>query len=362
MSDGLRSGRTFSGRAVTVIAVVACGVIAAWLTLLRPPATGPRHAPPSATAVASTRSSAPPAAVRLLATFPVQSNLMAAQGGRLYAVEIRSRSVTFVRVDPDGTITRRSARDPLAPYLSAIAAQGGSLYVGTNVVARFTSARNELVRMSASSLARVARTRLPAGIVALASSAHGIWLALTDDRLVRLDPASLAVRASYTVPGAIPAPLGSSSFDSLTLGPSGLWATFGTARRTTLERFDPATLTLLDAIRVPEVGQGIRVASSPESVWLAGQGFVRRLDPSGALLPAVPAPGLQGVAVSGTSVLVLRSSGDASETLEVLDARGRVIGRTDVGDAGASIAVDGRVVWLERGLRIARWRLTPSGQ
>ena len=359
-SGGLPARRPRSGAAVAITAtVIVCGVITAAVALMRLQVPTPRHSLPLTTTVVSPR--VPPAA-RLIATIPVQSNLMAAHGGRLYALGIDAKRATFVRVDPAGTVTRRSAPESLAPYASVVGVQGGSIYAGTDVVAKFTGVRNELVRVNASSLAPGGRTLLPAGVVAIASNAHGIWLALTDDRLLRLDPASLAVRASYLVPGAIPAPFGSSGFGSLTLGPGGLWATFGSARHTTVDRFDPATLSLLDAIRVPEAGQGIRVAASPESLWLVGPGFVRPLEPSGALLPSVPAPGLQGVAVSGTDVLVLRSSGAASETLDVLDANGRVLGRSDVGDAGSRIVLSGGDVWLERGLRIASWRLTASGR
>ncbi|HXY72224.1 MAG TPA: hypothetical protein VEM41_06755, partial [Actinomycetota bacterium] len=200
------------------------------------------------------------------------------------------------------------------------------------------------------------------GVVAVVADAKGVWLALTDDRVVGLDPASLSVRSSYVVPGATPPPRGSSSFSSLALGPGGLWATFGSARRMTVDRFDPATLSLLGAIHVPEAEQGIRVVADSDSIWLVGRDFVRRVLPSGALLRSVPIPGVQGAAVSGTRLLVLRSSGAAAETLDVLDERGRVVARSDVDGAGGSIAVGGRVVWLGRGLRIARWRLVVPGR
>jgi hypothetical protein len=358
---GPRFARQPTGATLTVVGVVLVGLLATTgFALFRSPKPASRRAtPPAARAVSANPPGGSAAAVRLVAMFPVQSNLMAAADGRLYAIEIRATGGTFVRVDPDGRITRRSIEDPLAPYFSAVSAQGGSVFVGTAVVPRFTSAKNELLRLDASTLAVAARRRLPGGVIAIASDPRGVWVALTDERVLRLDPTSLAMRASFAVPRGAHT---SSAFGSLSLGPGGLWTTFGTARHTTADRFDPATLSLLDRIRVRETGQGIRVVASPASIWLVGTDFARRMEPSGVALPPVPVPALQGAAVSGTNLLVVHSAGATSEELDVLDERGDVVARSLVGDAGSVIVPSGRDVWLERGLRIARWRLIAPGR
>lgn len=297
--------------------------------------------------------------VGLVHVYGVQPDLMAAAGGRLYGIVVSGSGsgAVVLRIDPDGTITRRTVSDPLAYYFSRLIGQGSSLYLGTSVIKRFTSAADELLRVDTSTLTVTARTTLPGGVVGgLVSDPQNIWVALAD-RVLRLDPVSLAVRASYVMPGAVPPPGGSSSIDSLALGPGGLWATFLDAGSTTLYRFDPASLTVLGRTALPDPGQVTGVVADPESVWLTGPDWVRRVDPTGQLSDPTPAPGLQVAAAQGHGLVALVYEGSGAEAFVQVDAQGDVVGRSEVGDSGGRLAVDGRDAWLLQGLSVAHWTL-----
>jgi hypothetical protein len=268
-------------------------------------------------------------------------------------------------INRHGVVTRRKLSDPLAYYFARIDAQGSAVFIATNVIKRFTDAQDELLRFDASTLRMIARTVLPSGALALTSDAGHVWVA-TADQILRLDPRTLAVQASYHIPGAIPPPRGQSSITSLGRGPGGLWASFTNgARRSVLYRLDPITLAVRGRVEVPGVGrtQGIiQIATDPQSTWLMLDRDILRVTSSGRLSPPLRAPGLQAAAAQGRGLLALLYSGNPDETLIQLNQRATVIRRSKVGDAGARIAVDGRAVWLLHGLRLAHWTLiSPQG-
>jgi hypothetical protein len=176
-------------------------------------------------------------------------------------------------------------------------------------------------------------------------------------RVLRLDPVSLAVRASHVNPGVIPPPGGSSSVSSRALGPGGLWATVGDAGSATLYRFDPASLAVLGRTALPDPGQVIGVVADSESVWLTGMDWVRRVDPSGQMADPTPTPGLQAAAAQGGGLAALVQEGSGPEAFVQVDAQGNVVGRSAVGDAGGRLALDGRDVWLLQGPSVAHWTL-----
>jgi len=304
-----------------------------------------------------------PPAVELVATYPIFEDVMTAGDGRYFALEgygLHGERVRIARVDPDGRVDRADLKDPLGGYYFAAREQSGWLYVATSVIQRITHTPNELVRIHASSLSVVDRTTLPDGVVSMASDPHDIWVALVDGRILRIDPASLSVLASCAVPGATPPPAGSSSFGSLALGPGGLWATFGSARRTMLYRLDPRSLAVLSRRTVPESGQGILVMADSQAVWLTGTNFARRVDAYGNLSDPLRIPELDAAAAVGHGLLVLSippSSTSALEQLTLYDEQGRMLGRSNVGDAGGQLAIDGADVWLGHGRAVAQWRL-----
>jgi hypothetical protein len=299
------------------------------------------------------------AALTLVASYNVSPDLMAAAGGRLYGVVASSSgsNPAVVRANADGTITRHPLADPLAGYFSALAVEGTSLYVGTTVVKRFTSAADELIRIDTSTLAVTARTALPGGVVGgIVADRGSVWVALPD-RVLRLDSMSLAIRASYVFRGLVVPPGGSASVTSLALGRGGLWVTVGDANGTSLFRFDPVSLSTPARIAVPPPNYGVEVVADPESVWLTGIDWVRIIDPSGRLADPTSAPELQIAAAQGLGLVALLSDGQVTDAFVEVNARGEVVARTAVGDAGARLALDGRDVWLLQGLSVAHWTL-----
>ena len=195
----------------------------------------------------------------------------------------------------------------LGTDLSQLVVEGSSLYAGTSVIKRFTSATDEVLRIDASTLVVTARTTLPDGVVGgLVPDPQNIWLVMAD-RVLRLDPVSLAVKASYVMSRAVPPPGGSSSFTSLALGPGGCGATFGDAGSMTLYRLDSKSLTVLSRTALPDPGQVSAVVADPESVWLTGADWVQRVDPTGQLAARTPTPGLQAAAAQGRGLVALVS-------------------------------------------------------
>ncbi len=350
----------FGGAVVVAIAIVVAGVLIAGGL--------PRGQGPAAVGSAALTATTPPASaptptepaqsVGLVHIFGAQPDLMAAAGGGLYGIVISGSDsgAVVLRIDPDGSITHHPLSDPLAPYYSQLIVQGSSLYVGTSVIKRFTNATDELLRIDASTLTVTARTTLPGGVVGLVSDPGNVWVALAD-RLLCLDPVSLAVRASHIIPGTVPPPGGPSSVSSLALGSGGLWATVGDATTMTLYQFDPASLAVLGRTTLPDPGQVSGVVADLESVWLTGVDWVRRVDPSGQLGGLTSTPGLQAAAAQGQGLVALVQTGSEPEALVQVDEAGRVVARTAVGDAGGRLALDGRDVWLLQGSSVAHWTL-----
>jgi hypothetical protein len=360
----IRRARLHRARTATVLAVTAAllgyGAFAGVQALRAVSPPSPRLAVrPPTPARTSLRQS-----VRLLRVYDLEPDVMIAGSGRLFGIVARSgASVTVVRIDPDGTVARRTLTDPLARYLSRGTATSRALFVGTSVIHRFTSASDELLRLDASTLAVTARVPLPGPVVAMASDAGDVWVALAD-RILRLDPVSLATIGSRVIPNLTPPPLGSSGIGSLARGPNALWATAGDARHTALYRLDPASLAVLGRTDVPESGQGIGVVGGPESVWLTGEDFARRVGTSGHLSGAIRGPhlqGLQAAAAVGPDLVALSSSGGSPETLVLVGERGSVLARSEVGDAGGRLVADGRDVWLLRGRSVGHWALVQPG-
>jgi hypothetical protein len=286
--------------------------------------------------------------------------MTAAAGGVFGVGSTHSNSVvTVFGINHRGAVLRRNLSDPLAYYFSQMVAYGPSVFIATSVVKRFTDAPDELLRVDASTLRVTGRTRLPSGVVALASGIGQLWVA-TEDRILRVNPRSLATEASYRIPGATVPPVGSSTITALALGPGGLWATLNASvRRSFLYRLDPLTLTVRrrEALPALDADQGLEVVADPESSWLVLGRYIRRVAPSGQLSRPLLTPGLQGAAAQGRGLLALLYTGSSNETLIELNRRGKVIARSKIADAGGRVAVDGRAVWLLHGLGLAHWTL-----
>jgi hypothetical protein len=59
----------------------------------------------------------------------------------------------------------------------------------------------------------------------------------------------------------------------------------------------------------------------------------------------MPASGLQAAAAQGHGLEELVDEGSIAETLVQVDQQGAAVGRSDVGDAGGRLAIDGLDVW-----------------
>jgi hypothetical protein len=353
----MRGMQARDGRSVKsserLLTVTVCGVLLA-IVLVSGGCGTSRLATPRVSAT----SSMGPRLVRLVRLYRLEPQVMTAAAGRFFAV-VATKShavVTVVRINEDGTVVRRPLADPLASYFFRSASQGRALFIGTSVIKRFTDAADELLRLDASTLKITARISLPGGVVAIACDHSNLWVALAD-RVLRLEPVSLAVEASYRIPGATPPPTSSPRISSLARAPGGLWATFGDSPRTWLYRWAPATLAIRSRVAVPESGQGIQLVAGPGSLWLTGENFARQIEPSGRMSAPLVTPGLQAAATHGRSLLVLLYSGNAAERLVEVNQQGAVLARSDVGDAGGRIVVDGHNVWLLHGLDLAGWML-----
>jgi hypothetical protein len=300
-----------------------------------------------------------PEAVRLVRTYPGPSITSAASGGNFFTYKLNQAETAVVvsRVGQDGSIVSRSISDPLASYFFSMAADANAVYLSTRVIQRLTAANDEVIRLDAATLSVVTRTTMPQEIIALVADGSNLWVEL-DTEILRLDPSTLATLATYSMPGATPPPRGGSAFSSLALGPGGLWATFGNALDTTLYRFDPQSMNVRSQAAVPGGGQGISVTANGESVWVAGPDFAQRVEPSGKLSPGrTLGPGLQTVIAQGNGLVAVLNLGLGQAALLQVDARGVVIARSEIGDAGGALVLDGAHIWAQRGLRIAQWVL-----
>ncbi len=366
-----------------VVAVVTAGLVAyggfAGADFIR--GLGPHPAPspagqsptpfptptPGASPQPSPSGSSLPEAARLEQTFPTQSGEFAAGDGALFAFTInRSQTgVTLSKITATGSIMSKVITDPLAYYFFPIAASADSVYLGTRVIQRFTTAPDEIIRVDAATLSVVTRTTMPQEVIELLASSSGLWVEL-DTEILKLDRSTLATLATYTVSGAAPPPQGGSEFSSLALGPGGLWATFGNALHTTLYRFDPQSMALRSRIVIPKSGQGMQVTASPESVWISGDGFVWKVSSSGRLvggprfIDGLSAATAQGGGVVGLIYVEGGSAGPAGATLLAqIDPFGSVVAESKINDFSGErpIVVAGARFWGLSGRRIARWVL-----
>ncbi len=292
--------------------------------------------------------------LRLVGTFPQSGSLFTAGGGAFFSVappQSCGGSATVFTVTNAGSLTQGALADPLACYFNAMAADAGSVYAGTEVIAKFSSASNEVVRLDPVDLAVLARRDVPGGVVGLVVGPNGLLVA-TSDEVLLLDPTSLATRASYVIPGAVPPPVGLAQISSLALGRGGVWVTYGTAQTTTLYRLDPSTLALRTTAQAGS-GQGLRVVADDSATWLVGPNTVRQVGASGSLYPPLPISDLQGAAAEGDGLVVLEG-GAADESLVLLDGSGDTLAKAPADDAGSQLALDGTSIWVLHGILALR--------
>jgi hypothetical protein len=344
------------GRVATL--AVAMGVAAlAILVLIRVlPLGGAKPVGPSPEPSSPPPSSSPaprelPSAGRVLETIPFDSSLMAAADGKVFAVgKVTDKAFTFAhtfRMGPLSAITTERVRDNLSRYIGRMAATSEAVYLGTDVIHRFTNDKDELIRIDANTLKLTAKITLNDNVLSIVASPDSVWVALSD-RVLRLDPVTLATRATFMVPGIAPAPIGPGSVGSLTLGRGGLWVVAGDAARSTIYRLDPNSLSALGRANVPGLpDQGFIVSADDQAVWMVYSSGVRKIDPqSGAIGRLIPIQEVTTADARGTGLVAMIGQSSIAQ----IDADGRVVALTqNLGDIGGSMAVDGRDVWISAG-------------
>src|SRR2546422_472415 len=136
----VRRARLRRARTATVLAATGAllgyGAFAG-AQVLRP---APRPSPRPAIRPTTPAPTSLPQSVRLLQVHELQPEIMTAAGGRFFGVVATgsNSAATILRIDPGGTVTRRTLIDPLARYFSHGTALGQALFIGTSVIRRFT--------------------------------------------------------------------------------------------------------------------------------------------------------------------------------------------------------------------------------
>jgi hypothetical protein len=297
-------------------------------------------------------SGALPQAGSVVGTLPIspqETVEFAARNGTLVVLVIepgRAHSISVVRVDRGETTTRERVRFDLADYLSDISAGPGGIYAGTAVIKRFTSARDELIRIDPITLTIRARAFFPASVAGVAYGSW-VWAALGDGRVVRLDPRTLSIEASQRILSAAAAANFVALLSKPAFGLGNVWVLAGNARHLELVRMDPTTLAIRSRTRVPTGGtlaqQLHEIAGDSGHVYLVG-GAVVAVSANGKLTNRpVLVPGLANAGINGTGLVGVTAEPPG---LVLLDPRGRIEARTSVADAGGQLAVSGREVWF----------------
>jgi uncharacterized protein DUF4232 len=271
------------------------------------------------------------------------TTLYTARGNTLFLItfpEQHATAITVERVDPTSA---RSRRLPfaLAFYLMDLSTGAKGVYAGTSVIKRFTSVPDVLLRIDPATLQVRARASFPARIAAL-EAGDRMWASIGDGRVVRLDPTTLRVLATRRLLSASSAAMQGLGLSRPALGLGSLWVLAGGGTHTDLVRIDPTTLAVRSRTRIP-LGKPItHVIGDGTHVYLVDPGIIS-VNARGRLGHLNPDANLDAAAVDGNSLVGLN---DAKLALELLDAQGHVTASTSLRDLGGEIAVSGANAWF----------------
>jgi hypothetical protein len=183
--------------------------------------------------------------------------------------------------------------------------------------------------------------RSGAPTASLAVGAGGVWITDGSRQLVRVDPATRAVRG---IPADRP-------LDGVAVGAGAVWAI--SARRATVLRIDPVTDAVTDRVAlVSRPGEGAplptRIAASAGAVWVLSRNTatVTRIDPQTRGVAAVVPIGVDRspneIAASGQAAWVANEDG----TLSRIDQTATSADSLWVGGAVREVAVAAGRVWV----------------
>ena len=237
--------------------------------------------------------------------------------------------------------------------VDALAVQGDAVWAAHGCVISRVDARSGRVVAAV----RLTPTRIGCFVVGMAAGAGALWVSLSGQRLLRVDPTSNRVVASLAMADPLAAP-------AVTAG--GVWTVCcwsGVATRHPagwLVRVDPASTREAARVRLP--GLPTAVGAGPGGIWVTGAGGpIWRVDPAGGRVVATVAvpgglgglPGRTGRAGEVGDVLVgphavWVSNPARGQVLRVDPARNRLV-RAAVfhrGELiGPSLAAAGGQVW-----------------
>ncbi|MGH8960800.1 MAG: hypothetical protein ACRDWT_06265 [Jatrophihabitantaceae bacterium] len=288
--------------------------------------------------------------MRTLSFADSAATLFTAHGSDLYVAVIRADHADVVTVERvssrTGGVSSAPLPFPLAGFLADIAVGPEGFYLGTSVIRRFTRTPDVLVRLDPSTLKQTARASFAANVHAY-TQGRQLWASLGDGRVVRLDPHTLAIKASAQILPRSAALRGEGLVSAPALGLGSLWALAGDERDLQLVRMDPSTLAVRSKTAVPTRGNYYQslnsVTADANHVFLTGRGLAR-VDVDGQLTgPPMVDSGLAAAAQHGSGLLALT---DPPTTLELLNGDGHVQARSPLIDAGGSLAVSGDTAWL----------------
>jgi hypothetical protein len=286
-----------------------------------------------------------PQAGTIVGTFRVSVHdtpIFGVRDGSLFAFvlpENFSHALTLVRVDPSGGVTRRRLAFRLANYLSDVATGPDGVYAGTSVIKRFSDVPDRLLRVDPTTLAIRARAWFSSQVRPSAIG-HRLWASVGDGRVVRLDPSTLAVEASRHV--ARPPHVGPAYVSEPVLGLGSLWVVTGDKLDLELVRMDPATLAVRSTTRIPRRLDIERVIADSRHVYLVGS-VIAAVGADGKLHGRpIHLPDFATAELDGDRLVAV--AGDPAR-LDLLDARGGILARTRLGDAGSPLTVEGSDVW-----------------
>jgi DNA-binding SARP family transcriptional activator len=289
---------------------------------------------PNSVAGVDARSGRPAFALPL----PGRPTALTATGRTVWAATVDSPSLTGV--DARTRSILREVPLPMKPDALAVAGRTGWVADGR---------RGELVRITLGYADAAPPIRFrrgapprPGGLTAsVAVGAGGVWVTDGSRRLVRVDPATRAVRG---IPADRP-------LDAVAVGAGAVWAI--SARRATVLRIDPRTGAVTDRVAlVARPGEGApsptRIAASGGAVWVLSRNTatVTRIDPQTRGVAAVIPIGVDRspneIAASGRAAWVANEDG----TLSRIDETATSADSLWVGGAVRAVAVAAGRVWV----------------
>ena len=273
-----------------------------------------------------------------------ETPIFAARGSTLFAFvlpENFSPRVTLDRWNPDGSV---STRQVPVPFLEDVATGPHGVYAGTAVEHRLVTAPDVLVRVDPATLSLRARASFPHRVIP-AAGGDRLWASIADGRVVRLDPRTLRVLASRQVMRLDSTDPSSGYVSRPVLGLGSLWVVAGDKLDEELVRLDPATLVVRAKTRLAPASGVNRVIADARHVYLEGTGLIRvRAD--GSLDGRVPHTGSLATAELLGDTIVGVTNPVPTTQLILLDDSGRVRARIPLRDAGEMLAVSRSNAWI----------------